>query len=99
MTREMSQAGDQNTSDLVLYYSRTCVYCMRVLNVLRTLDVNIGMRNLSDDRAYRQELIQGGGRGTVPCLRITKGDGAEHWMYESSDISAYLSGRFSPENR
>jgi len=47
---------------------------------------------LRDPEAYR-ELLQGGGRGMVPCLRIERGDEVE-WMYESMDIIRYLDAQF-----
>jgi glutathione S-transferase len=37
----------------------------------------------------RRELVEGGGRATVPCLRIER-DGEVHWLYESRDIIDYL---------
>jgi len=33
--------------------------------------------------------LEGGGRPTVPCLRILKEDGV-FWLYESEDIIEYL---------
>jgi len=36
----------------------------------------------------------GGGKLTVPCLKIENDSGEVTWMYESSDIVAYLEGRF-----
>jgi glutathione S-transferase len=38
----------------------------------------------------RAELIAGGGKGQVPCLRIETDDGNVRWLYESADIIAYL---------
>ena len=42
------------------------------------------------DAQARDELVAGGGRATVPCLRIEQPDGTYEWMYESRDIVAYL---------
>lgn len=36
------------------------------------------------------ELVEQGGKRTVPCLRIDNNDGSSQWMYESKDIVAYL---------
>jgi glutathione S-transferase len=36
--------------------------------------------------------VQGGGRATVPCLKIRRGDEVE-WLYESRDIIDYLDRR------
>jgi len=43
---------------------------------------------------YAKELVAGGGNLKVPCLKIEEYDGSETWMYESSDIIAYLEQRF-----
>ena len=48
---------------------------------------------LRDLEAYR-ELVVGGGRGTVPCLRIKDGETGETWLYESLDIINYLQNHF-----
>ena len=56
--------------------------------------IDIPLRDtLHDPEAYG-ELLAGGGRGTVPCLRIETPDAAVRWMYESADIIAYLQRRF-----
>jgi glutathione S-transferase len=36
------------------------------------------------------ELIAGGGKDQVPCLRIENEDGEVRWLYESIDIVRYL---------
>jgi glutathione S-transferase len=54
------------------------------------------MANLQRDADARIALEQGGGRVKVPCLRIEHEDGRIEWMYESSDINAYLRHRFEP---
>ena len=41
------------------------------------------------------ELIRGGGKSQVPCLRIDHPGGTTQWMYESTDIIAYLRRRFA----
>ena len=47
-----------------------------------------------NDELARQELLQGGGKAVVPCLRIKNGDSVD-WLYESMDIIRYLDERFS----
>ena len=53
-------------------------------------DLDIDMRSTSN-RENRSELISGGGKGQVPCLRIDDGSGNVQWMYESDDIIRYFS--------
>lgn len=72
-----------------LYYSPYCPFCMRVLNVIKTLPLEITLKNIDQDIAAARELVQGGGQSMVPCLRIDN-DGETQWMYESADIIQYL---------
>jgi len=78
------------TKSHALYYSKYCFFCQKVLRFLRGKDLNIEMRSTSD-RVYQSELIEGGGKGQVPCLRIDDGSGNVQWMYESDDIIRYFS--------
>ncbi|WP_025732499.1 glutaredoxin family protein [Carnimonas nigrificans] len=75
---------------LVLYHFRSCPFCIMVHRKIEQLGLDIEQRNIREEPAYRQELIQGGGKQQVPCLHITESDGQEHWLYESSDINRYL---------
>lgn len=52
--------------------------------------IDIEMRDtMRQPDAYR-ELVQRGGRGMVPCLKITRDDSPDEWMYESRDIISYF---------
>ncbi len=76
-----------------LFASDTCGFCARVKQFLHQRGIDMVFRDtLRDPEAYR-ELLQGGGRGMVPCLRIERGDEVE-WMYESIDIIRYLDAQF-----
>ncbi len=77
-------------SQLKLYQFYTCPYCQRVRSVIEDLELNIEMRDTLQDPTNREELINGGGRSMVPCLRIEHDDGDVEWMYESADIIRYL---------
>ncbi|BDX06352.1 hypothetical protein MACH26_18730 [Planctobacterium marinum] len=63
-----------------------------VLKQLERLGLEIELRNIHQKQAYKKELINGGGRKTVPCLRIQLDmlNTAPEWMYESLDIIEYL---------
>ncbi len=91
----------QNLSpeQLTLYISPFCPYCHRVTNALAELgfDANIKagdaggitLKNTFMNRQATAELRQGGGKSTVPCLRIDN-NGEVQWLYESLDIVAFL---------
>ncbi|HKJ95309.1 MAG TPA: glutathione S-transferase N-terminal domain-containing protein [Gammaproteobacteria bacterium] len=83
--------------DLALYYHEFCPFCIRVLRVVERLGIDLEMRDVRAEPANRQELIAGGGRGMVPCLRIDDGAGDYTWMYESADIANYLIRRFGQQ--
>jgi len=91
----MSAADDLPDAGLALYYHPLCPYCVRVLMGLRGLDVALRLHNVLTDPDRRRELIAGGGRATVPCLRIETEATAVRWMYESGDIVEYLQRRFA----
>lgn len=73
----------------VLYQYPSCPFCQRVRQFLNQAGISIEMRDTLRDPGARRELIEGGGRASVPCLRIER-DGEVHWMYESRDIIEYL---------
>ncbi len=89
---------DAQTANMSLYYFATCPYCVRVRRAISHLQLNIELRNIRKERHFGEELAQEGGKTTVPCLRLEKEDGSSEWMYESRDIVAALTRRFSPEN-
>jgi glutaredoxin len=94
-TPEAQQEVDRQCRDLALYQYRTCPFCIKVRQEIRRLSLNIELRDAQHDTNHRDALLQGGGRGMVPCLRITDEHGNAHWMYESGDIIDYLRGRFA----
>lgn len=44
----------------------------------------------TSDSDNRNQLLCGGGKGQVPCMRIELDDGNIQWMYESDDILNYV---------
>lgn len=50
------------------------------------------MRNTVMDVSAYRELVTGGGRAMVPCLRIERDEGQVEWMYESIDIMQFIDG-------
>jgi glutaredoxin len=92
---EEQLAVDVATRTLALYHYDSCIYCARVRSAIARLSLTLELRDIVREPRHRQALVAGGGRATVPCLRIA--DGADvRWMYESNEIIAYLSARFAP---
>jgi len=75
---------------LALYEQELCGFCRQVRRAIDGLGLEVESRDIQREPGRRQELIAGGGRGMVPCLRIEHADGSVDWLYESADITAYL---------
>ncbi|MDP6377007.1 MAG: glutaredoxin [Pseudomonadales bacterium] len=73
-----------------LYMYRGCGFCARVQRFLQELGIEMPLRDILTDHGALHELIEGGGRQTVPCLRIEDAGDGVRWMYESADIMRYL---------
>jgi len=88
------QAIDARTHNLALYHFPTCPFCLKTRRAAQRLSLNIELRDAQHDAAHRAALITGGGKAQVPCLLITDAQGQQTWLYESSDINAYLAREF-----
>lgn len=87
---------DERTRQLALYQFQLCPFCIKVRRAMRRLDLNIETRDALNDPDHRAALLAGGGEIKVPCLAITE-QGGTRWMYESSDIIAWLEREFGPQ--
>ena len=94
-TAEAQQQVDTETSKLKLYQYLACPFCVKTRRAIRRLGLKIETRDALHNSSYRQELETEGGKQQVPCLQITHDDGSVEWLYESSDIIAYLQSRFA----
>ena len=88
------QTTHHATEGLALYQSSLCWFCAKVRNTLSQLGIALEIRDIGESQEHRNALAEGGGKTQVPCLRIEDGNGNATWMYESSDICAYLERRF-----
>lgn len=86
---------DLEATKLSLYHFEACPFCIRVRRVIRRLALPIELRDVKKNKAFDKELVAGGGRFQVPCLRIVSDDGGVRWLYESAEINKYLEERFS----
>ncbi|MDN3653940.1 glutaredoxin [Thalassotalea ponticola] len=83
------QQLDQLTSGFSLYQLNACPFCVKVRRAMKRQNMQIKLVDIKRDNNL-QQLIDNGGKRTVPCLRIDNSDGTTEWMYESSDIIRYL---------
>ena len=87
------EKANNKSKKYILYEFYLCPFCVKVRRHLTRLNIQIETRDAKKNETYRDELLNGGGRIKVPCLRIQTASGYE-WMYESSDINDYLSREF-----
>ncbi|MFH3799671.1 TolC family protein, partial [Acinetobacter baumannii] len=80
--------------NLSLYQFRACPFCVKTRRAMHRLNLPMQLKDAMNDPQARQALLEGGGKVKVPCLRIEE-NGQVRWMYESSEIIAYLEGRFA----
>ncbi len=74
---------------LVLYHFEGCPYCAKVRTAADELGVEMDMRDIRKNPAYRDELLAMTGKSQVPCLVV---DGKP--MLESDDIVKFLKENF-----
>lgn len=90
-----SQANiDTQTSKLSLYQFKACPFCVKVRRSMKRQSLAIETRDAKRSETHKQELLEGGGKLKVPCLKIEDSQGNTSWMYESKQIIAYLEQRF-----
>lgn len=96
MQRKFSDQADVNaaTRKLTLYQYKACPFCLKVRFAMARLSLKVIKRDAKRSEMAREELLAGGGQLKVPCLKIVDDEGTETWLYESSEIIAYLEGRF-----
>ena len=80
---------------LSLYYFPSCPFCRMVIKEINRMALDIELRNIHQDSDFKKELIAGGGKKTVPCLRIDGTEKPPVWMYESMDIVKFLQKNYS----
>ena len=84
----------EEAASLALYQFNACPFCVKTRRAMHRLNLPIVLRDAKNDEAHRADLLAGGGKIKVPCLRIEE-SGESRWMYESNDIIRYLESRFT----
>jgi glutaredoxin len=85
---------NNDTQGLVLYEYFACPFCFMTRRAIKQFGVDIERRDILKYSNYKQQLIEGGGKSQVPCLRIEE-DQQVSWLYESADIIGFLTTRFA----
>ncbi len=79
----------KNIPNHQLFYFDTCPFCIKVRFALWKMGIKVKMKDILLRRENKAELIAGGGKKQVPCLRIEKSNEIE-WLYESDAIIKYF---------
>jgi glutathione S-transferase len=87
--------SNKNVTGHQLYYFSTCPFCLVVRIALWRLGLKIPLKETMFHPKNNTELVAGGGKSQVPCLRIENRNGDIQWMYESIDIIQYLRKEFA----
>ena len=81
---------------LELYQFKNCPFCVKVRWEMRRLGLTtIAIKDAKNNSVSKAELLTGGGKVQVPCLKIQTASGKHKWLYESADIIDYLKNNFS----
>lgn len=94
---DQQQQVEASLAHYALYQFHACPFCVKVRRAMQRLNLPIELRDAKAEGPFREELKQQGGEVKVPCLRIEQADGSVEWMYESSDIIAYLEKNYPLE--
>ena len=91
---DRDQPDTAQPDSLFIYGYPQCPFCRRVLDTVRSLGLEIPLRNTLEDAERHSELQAAMGRTTVPVLAIERSEGEVEWLPESADIVRYLKARF-----
>ncbi|MDQ7000728.1 MAG: glutathione S-transferase N-terminal domain-containing protein [Mariprofundus sp.] len=87
---------DLQAKSMSIYQYFACPFCIKIRRTIHRLNIPLEYRDAQvRGSEHRNTLEKEGGRIKVPCLRIDAGDQTT-WLYESSEIVAYLNQQFDP---
>jgi glutaredoxin len=87
---EEQKKVDESMKKFALYQFETCPFCVKVRRAMKRMGLNIELRDIKKVPSFSEELLKKGGQLQAPCLKISNSDGSVQWLYESSDIIAFL---------
>lgn len=95
-SRERIEFIQEKVKDMEIYEFRACPFCVRVRRFMKKNNISIKTKDARRNVDFAQELIKGGGKLQVPCLKI--GGDEIKWMYESKDIIIFLNSYLELNN-
>ncbi len=92
---EEQAAIDARLAGLTLYHYKACPFCVKVRRAMKRIGAPIQTLDAKRDPGAAEQLVAGGGKLKVPCLRIETTDGGVEWLYESDAIVAHINGKLA----
>ena len=90
---EKAKEVNNACKQLTLYEFYLCPFCVKVRRVMHQLNLPIQRKDAKRNNVFALELLEGGKKRKVPCLRIEHENDVQ-WMYESKQINHYLLKQF-----
>ena len=85
---------DKETKNLTIYQFEACPFCVKVRRFIRKNSLNINLKDAKNNKTFKAELVNEGGKHKVPCLKIEKLNSKTEWLYESTEIIKFLKKEF-----
>lgn len=86
------QKLDEEMSQYSMYQYAACPFCVKVRRAMKKQSLTVKLVNAKEPQ-HGADLVAFGGEMKVPCLRISKENGDDTWLYESDDIIRFLNQR------
>ena len=86
----------EKAKDMEIYEFKACPFCVRVRRFMKKNNISITIKDARRNKDFADELLNGGGKLQVPCLKI--GGDKIRWMYESKDIIIFLNSYLELNN-
>ena len=85
---------DKQTKYFTIYQFEACPFCVKVRRFMRKNNLKINLKDAKNNKTFKSELLNEGGKHKVPCLKIEKINTKTEWLYESNEIIKFLNKEF-----
>ena len=79
ISRTELDAIQNKVKNMTIYEFRACPFCVRVRRFMKKNNIIINTKDARRSKVFAQELIDGGGKLQVPCLKIGDSNNSE-WL-------------------
>jgi glutaredoxin len=85
---------DKETKYFTIYQFEACPFCVKVRRFIMKNSLKINLKDAKNNKIFKSELVNEGGKHKVPCLKIAKINSETVWLYESTEIIKFLKKEF-----